>query len=138
MRYAARQYAKALYEILKEHKSDKRGLFSANFIKLLKSKKDFKKMRFIESELLEIERREKNIIDVEVLSPYVLSVKSENEIKKIISSFVNNSKKEIHIKNEIDENLIGGFKARSGDYLIDASVRNLLLKLKKNIALAVE
>lgn len=138
MKYASKQYAEALYEILKESDYRKSNLYFVNFIKLLKSKKDFKKMRFIESELLEIERREKNIADVEVLSPYVLSSKTENEIKKIISFFVRGTKKEIQIKNKIDENLIGGFKARFGDYLIDASVKNLLLKLKKNIALAAK
>lgn len=138
MKYTTRQYAEALYEILKEHKLDKRDLFLANFIKLLKSKKDFKKLRFIESELLEIGRREKNIIDIDVISPYTLSSKTENEIKNFFSAFIRGNKKKIQIKSKIAEDLIGGFKARSGDYLIDASIKNLLLKLKKNIALTVK
>lgn len=138
MKYTTKQYAEALYEILKEHKLDKRDLFLANFIKLLKLKKDFKKLWFIESELLEIGRREKNIIDIDVLSPYALSSKTENEIKKFFSAFIQKGEKKIQIKNKIDGDLIGGFKARSGDYLIDASVRNLLLRLKKNIALTAK
>lgn len=138
MKYTIRQYAEALCETLKEHKLDKKDLFLANFIKLLKSKKDFKKLRFIENELLEIGRREKNIIDIDVLSSYALSSKTENEIKKIFSAFIQKGGKEIRIKNKIDGDLIGGFKARAGDYLIDASIKGLLLKLKKNIALAVK
>lgn len=138
MKYTSKQYAEALYEILKDKSSDEKLALFQNFIKLLKSKKDFKKLRFIESELLEIERSEKNIVDVEILSPFTVSNKTKNEIKKIFSFFVSGDEKEIRIKNKIDEDLIGGFKARMGDYLVDASVRNLLLKLKKNIVLTAK
>lgn len=135
MKYTTKQYAEALYEILKDQNSHKKNLYIANFIKLLKLKKDFKKMRFIESELMEIERKEKNIADIEVFSPFVLSAKTENEVKKIFSSFVQGAEKDFRIKNKISEDLIGGFKAYYGGYLIDASIKNLLLKLKKNFTI---
>ena len=49
-----------------------------------------------------------------------------NKIKKILSK---KTDKKININSDVDKNIIGGIILESGSNLIDASIRNKILKL---------
>lgn len=130
MKFTSKQYAQALYEILKESEQEKTPAVLRNFIKILKSKKDFKKISSIQKEIENIEFARNGQTLAEISSPYKISNKSIESIKKFISFFLKKGEKSIIVKNKIDKNLIGGFQVRAEDYLIDANVKRHLLKLK--------
>ena len=135
MKFSSKQYALALNEILKNSPPGKRDGFLINFVKLLKSKKDLKKIRFVEEEMNKMFFSERQEIEAEITSAYDLSGNSLRDIKRAIGDFLNKDVEKIILKQKIDEKIIGGFKAKFGDYLLDASVRNYLLKLKRNMLL---
>ena len=62
------------------------------------------------------------------------AVKVDPEIKKQISDLIaNHFKTKVDLKETIDETIIGGFILRVDDSYIDASVRNRLRKIKKEL-----
>ena len=102
-------------------------------MKLLRKQKEFKKLNFIVNELEKIHLTENNLLKAEIISPFPLSKTLTKQTKKFISSFFKRRLKAIILEQKIDKNLIGGFQIKVNDYLIDASVKNMLLKLKRNI-----
>lgn len=62
------------------------------------------------------------------------AVKVDPEIKKQISDLIaNHFKTRVDLKETIDETIIGGFILRVDDSYIDASVRNRLRKIRKEL-----
>lgn len=92
-----------------------------------------KKMDFIVQELKRIYLTKNNLLMAEATSPYSLSGLSIRRIKKFISSFSKLKIDSIILEQKTDKNLIGGFQLKINDRLIDASVKNMLLKLKRQI-----
>lgn len=133
MKYSSKQYAMGLYLSLKEKSLKNREDILNNFIKILRVGKDFKKIRFIEENFKKIEQYERGEMEAIVWTGMPISLEMQKKIKKFIADFFKKDIEKIKIIFEIDKNLAGGFKARIDDYLIDASVKNMLLKLKKNI-----
>lgn len=52
--------------------------------------------------------------------------------KKLLEKVKNITGKDVSIKNQIDESILGGFILRVGDLQFDASIANKLTKLKRN------
>ena len=149
MRYTSKQYAKALWEVWEEKSPDKRTAVLGRFIKLLKKQRAMKKLDFIIQELEKIYLIKNNLLKAEITTPFPPSKISLERIKKLvphlfaaqqkgagfISSFYEHRPDKIILEQKIDKNLIGGFQIKVDDYLINASVRNMLLKLSHRINL---
>lgn len=133
MKYSSNQYAKSLYEVLKETHEKKRGDVLKNFVQILKTKKDLKKLRFIEEQLKKLFFEEKKETEAKIFTAMPVSSKIKDRIKKSAVDFLEKNQEKVKAVFEIDKTLIGGFKIKSGDYLIDGSVKNMLLKLRKNM-----
>ncbi|RSL31812.1 F0F1 ATP synthase subunit delta [Salibacterium salarium] len=65
---------------------------------------------------------------------YTVKPLSEAEHEKISQTFAEKTGKEtLHIKNEIDSELIGGMKVHIGDIIFDGSVKGQLNRLERNL-----
>jgi len=92
-----------------------------------------------ESILLDIAKRfndmrnaKLNRIEAEVISSIEFSSEQKDLMLKELTEF---SKKEIIPTYKTDESLLGGFTVKIGDTVIDASVKEQLKKLRKNLVL---
>jgi len=133
MKYSSRQYAQGLRAALKSSSLKKKGDVLNNFVKILRDGKDLKKIRFIEEELKNAEREDQGNTEVNVWTGMPISSEFQKKIIKFIADFLKKDAEKIKIFFEVDESLVGGFKARIGDCLIDASVKGMLMKLKRNL-----
>ncbi|RSL29668.1 F0F1 ATP synthase subunit delta [Salibacterium salarium] len=65
---------------------------------------------------------------------YTVKPLSEKEHEKIAQTFADKTGKEtLHLKNEIDHDLIGGMKLHIGDIVFDGSVQGQLNRLQQNL-----
>ena len=71
-----------------------------------------------------------NRVDVDIVSAIELDEKQKAEIKTKLEKMVN---KKITSSFKVDASIIGGFKARFSDTVIDASVKHQLELLKKKL-----
>lgn len=78
----------------------------------------------------EIRNTKLNRVNADIASSIDLNDEQKNELLKQLTSF---SKKEIIPNFKIDESLIGGFTIKMNDTVIDASVKQQLIKLRKNL-----
>ncbi len=78
----------------------------------------------------EIRNSKLNKVKAEVTSSVDLNDSQKDELINQLKSF---SKKEIIPNFKTDETLIGGFTIKMNDTVIDASVRQQLIKLRKNL-----
>ena len=69
-------------------------------------------------------------LDVSITSNAELSKDKLDSIKDSLSKKLD---KQINIKNNVDESLIGGVQLRIGNTIIDNSLSNKLSKLKNNL-----
>lgn len=133
MKHSSKQYAHALSGILEKIAPREREAVIKRFVKILRIKRDLKKMPFIESELRKIDLEKFGFTEARVFMPFTASKETEKKIKNFISGFLGKDESKIKLASEIDENVVGGFIASVDGYLIDASVRNILARLKRNL-----
>lgn len=131
MKISDRQYATALYQSLAD--LDKKAMTGVmdSFALLLKTNRHLSRLPKIMEIFSDIWDKEKGEAEVKITSAHKLSEKSREEILTLL-------KKEglpgAKLSEEIDINLIGGFKARFKGLIIDASLRTSLQALEKNIS----
>jgi F-type H+-transporting ATPase subunit delta len=78
----------------------------------------------------EIRNNKLNRVNAEVVSSVDLNDSQKSELINQLKSF---SKMEIIPSYKTDESLIGGFTVKMNDTVIDASVKQQLIKLRKNL-----
>ena len=78
----------------------------------------------------EIRNIKLNRVNADIASSVDLNDEQKNELLKQLTSF---SKKEIIPNFKTDESLIGGFTIKMNDTVIDASVKQQLIKLRKSL-----
>jgi F-type H+-transporting ATPase subunit delta len=62
------------------------------------------------------------------------AVKADDKVKKQVSELISSAfKTKVELKEIVDENIIGGFILRIDDKYIDASIRNKLRKIEKEL-----
>ncbi|MEO0166472.1 MAG: ATP synthase F1 subunit delta [candidate division WOR-3 bacterium] len=75
-------------------------------------------------------RAESGILEIEVRTAIPLTSEEKELLTK---NFTQKLKKPVHIKNIIDPEVIGGMVIKSGDIMIDASLKSRIEDLLKNI-----
>ena len=115
-----KQYAKALYELLEEHKGEEDDIIK-KFIEYLVGQNDLRKKEEIFSSFEDVylEREGKERVTVESASEV------SEDLKKAIEEFGPTTYK-------IDKSLIGGMRIRVGDMLVDGTVKKYISQLKRN------
>ncbi len=80
-------------------------------------------------------RVEKNILEIELISSEKLDKSTVEEVKKIIAK--QNPNKSIEAKETLKSDILGGLQIRIGSNLIDASLRNKLALIEKELIAVV-
>jgi len=117
-------WSRALYLALEENPGKSKEIFS-NLKKAL-DKKEF----LLPSILKKVERIYMKEKRAELALPYEISEKEKNEIKEKIKEVVKGIEK---VDDVLDESLLAGFRLKTKDVLVKASLKDVLTKLKNKI-----
>jgi len=129
MSFSPKEYAEALYEILE---SDvKQNNVAESFAALLVKNKDVKKLKVIYEELSKIEKEKSGIINIVVEVASSISSDEKINIKEKLESKLG---KKVDLEVKVKKELIAGAKYFIGDKVYDASIKNKLEVLRKNIS----
>lgn len=101
---------------------------SLSFIKLILKKKRENLLLDISKRFLELRDNKLGIINIMVTSAVELTDAQKESLKKKLSE---ETGKVVKLNFELDENIIGGFLLKVGDTIIDATIKNQIVKLKK-------
>jgi|SRR3990167_10545068 len=133
MKITPKQYARGLYETVSRAKTDfDIEVIIKNFVKLLAAHKMLFKSRLIADEFVKIWNAEKGIAEGEIISAEPLDTKAMSKIKTSLMNSL--GVKDIVAVNTTDKNVLGGFVAKFGHTVIDASLKNRLQQLKIKLA----
>ncbi len=129
MKFNHRQYAQALHEALADTAPKDQDKVIENFIEVLKAKGDLAEYEKIIAAYEVYDREQRGVTEVEVTT----AEGSTKVNKSLIDDLNKIVGKDIEVKQKVDSNLIGGVVIRAGDTLIDASLKNQLDQLQKNL-----
>lgn len=97
-----------------------------NFIKLLAENRRLPLLPHIHA-LFEQARAElERTVDIEISTPYELTEEQQQKLSQALS---NKLERKVSLATTVDPSLIGGVVVRTGDMVIDASVRGKLTKM---------
>lgn len=126
----ARQYAEALYYSAKSAKGEELNKVLKNFVLLLAKHKQFKLANSIIQKFSEIYNEQENLIEAEVFSAKKLGETSQKKIQAWLGESLG---KKIAATYHTDEQLLGGFKVKYKDTILDASLKTKLANLQKQL-----
>lgn len=118
--------------VLNEILSGKISSDMLNFVRFIieKNREDY--LAGIMQKFIGLRNDKLGIVDVVVKTAVVFSDEQTVMLNKKLESILN---KKVQMSFVIDKNILGGFIARVEDTLFDASIRNQLLNLKKQLML---
>lgn len=119
--------------ILREIFSAKVDSETMNFFSFIISKRRESLLPSIAKRFLELKDEHFGIIRASIVSAFELSADQKNQLK---SRFESSLGKIVILSYRVDNNLLGGFVARVGDTIYDASVKHQLNLLKKHFVKA--
>jgi F-type H+-transporting ATPase subunit delta len=130
MKYSPKQYAQALMEALENSSPKDESLVLDNFVKVLVENSHLRMFEEISEEFHKLELRKKGLKQVEVTTARPITQENQHGIIQELNKIV---KGNIELKKKVDENLIGGVIIKVDDQMLDASVKNDLEQLKKEL-----
>lgn len=130
MKYSPKQYAAALMDSLQSTSPGDQEKVLDNFVKVLAENNDLRLFDQIAEEFHKLDLNRQGIKQVNVKSAHPLT--KENE-KAILEELNKLAKTKFELKQEVDEQLIGGVVIQMDDRQLDASVKNNLEQLKKEL-----
>ncbi|MBI4994617.1 ATP synthase F1 subunit delta [Candidatus Peregrinibacteria bacterium] len=130
MKISSKKYAQALIAAL-ENAGDPKPMIK-NLLNLLRKKHQLKLLPKILQAFEEQWNQAHDIVKMEVSCPKKFE-SSLQVLEKSLEGAPPSGGKKLIFKPKIDDSLMGGFKIRSGDTLIDASLKTRLKKLEHRI-----
>ena len=132
MKISAKKYAQALYESVENVKNahDLKQSIN-NFVLILNKNNDLRKINDIFLQFAFIYNKKNNVNDGQLITASKLDDKTMKEIKTCIRDFLR--AEDVNLSHQIDSGILGGFRAIFANYVIDASVRSRLNKLKHSL-----
>lgn len=131
MKNQAKILAAALYEASKNKKGKELDQVIANFSDYLAEHHFVAMIPGILAHLESIHFQAEGIVATKLTSKEELP---QSEIKKIVDLVKKNTKQDVVIKTEIDEDLLGGVVVKYNDKIIDMSIRQQLNNLAKQLS----
>ena len=120
-------WVKSILSILEQESKEKASLAAERLLEILKKKKkEYLLPKIIKK--LERDHSKKNKIDLFLAKDHSQRTREDLE-KKLLKIF--GEGKKINVK--IEEDLIGGFRAKTDSFLISASIGDFLNELKKRL-----
>lgn len=131
MKNQAKILATALYEASKNRKGKELDMVIANFSNYLSQHHLVSMIPSILVNLESIHFKVEGIVATKLISKEELP---QSEVKKIVDLVKKNTKQEVVVKTEIDEDLLGGVVVKYNDKIIDMSIRQQLNNLAKQLS----
>lgn len=131
MKFSPKQYAQALMGALESASPQDQELVLDNFVKVLVENNDQRLCEEIYDEICKCELQNKGIQQIEVISARPINPENERQILNKLNQIVSGK---FELKKKVDESLIGGVVIRMEDQVLDASVKNNLEQLKKELS----
>jgi len=120
------QFARALYEAIKDLKGDKLNQALQQFVLVLVQNHKLKKADKILYEFVKYSKKQEGIVE--------MSVSSVRKLEKSTLELINKSfGGKTEINEELDDRLLGGIKIKTEDKIFDGSLKKQLLILKNNL-----
>jgi len=119
-----KDYAVALYEVVKGLKGGALDQAVHEFVALLVKQRKLKQAEKITNEFIRYAKKQEGIVGVELTTARKLDKTAFTTIKQAFGENVEAIEK-------IDESLLGGFIAKTEDKIFDASLKTQLTKLKQ-------
>jgi F-type H+-transporting ATPase subunit delta len=132
MKVTISQYAKTLYESVKDKPRNEIPDIVSNFVKILSKNNQIKNSGKIISKFGDIYNQENWIIEAEVRSARKLESLQIHKVKNFLKKKY--EAKEIILNNIIDEKIKGGIVIKVRDELTDASISGKLRGLKNKLS----
>jgi len=126
MKISSKQYAIALFESTRHLSEEKVGEMVKNFVAVLKKNNDLSLGNKVIEEYQNYSRRQKGIAKIQITT----GKKIDSDIINVLTQKLEQS---IEIEQKVDTSIIGGAVIRTGDVLIDGSVRKRLEELRNRI-----
>jgi ATP synthase F1 delta subunit len=104
-----------------------------NFLELLAEKHRMPVIFRMRRQFDELWKRENKRIDVTVTSATELD---DSVVKQIGKEIEEQTGEKVDLSTEVDDSILGGLVLQVGNMVLDASIRNRLEKLRKNVAQA--
>jgi len=101
-----------------------------NFIRLLAENKRIALLGEVFKIFENLRAQQEKSLDIEVITPYEMSADASAKLADALKSRL---QKEVKLSTSTDQELIGGAVIRTGDMVIDSSVRGKLAKLAESI-----
>lgn len=128
--------AQAIYLSSKDKDASEQKVVFQNVTKFLFRRNLFSRSREILSSLRKIVNEDNGILEVNISSKH----KIDNQVKNNLTHFLkkhHGDKKFVFIE-KLDENLLGGFKIKVNDEVIDLTLQNKVYKLQKHLMTSYE
>jgi F-type H+-transporting ATPase subunit delta len=109
---------------------DRVSAATINFLKFIVDKNREDKLVDIVRRFNDMHDEKAGIVNAEVIGAYEIAEDLKEYFKKTVENY---SKKSARVKYSSDINLIGGFRIRIGDTIVDASVKNQLELLRAKL-----
>ena len=99
-----------------------------NLIALLASRRRLNILPEIYKVFEELRQEADNIVEVDFKTPMAVNETEKAVFKKILENTLSRS---VIMQCGVDKDLLGGFRARAGNYVIDGSIRGFLTQMKE-------
>ncbi len=116
-----------IIEKVADNKLDKHGL---NFVTQIASQGRLSALSAISEQFELLKAEQEKAVDVTITAAFPLSDSERSDLQTVLSKKLGLS---INMQSEVDKDLIGGVVIRTGDMVIDASVRGKLAKLSETL-----
>lgn len=125
------EYADILFEITRNQEALDVEKIIHVYTKFLKKRKMLGKIDEILKKYNSIASGQRKIVYATLLSAEKMEEKEEKEIIKILKNEIGAT--DVEVENKIDKSLIAGWKIKTDEFLIDASLRSRLNKMKRTL-----
>jgi len=131
MKITAKQYAKSLFESVKDADDKEAKETTKRLVELLASNNQVSQLEKISDYFSSIWNKEKGIVKAEIIS----ANKLDDEVIKLLNDYIVKllGDKKADIKQKIDKKIKGGFIIRLGDKILDSSLSTRINELKKSL-----
>ena len=136
MKYNSRQYAAAFYEAVRGKTAEEAQSALDHLRSLLKKNRDVSLAQKIAESFEQYARKKEKIISGELVSAREMDGRLKSEIVEKMARKTRAG--ELYLKEKFDDNLIGGFKIKAGEFLLDASLKGALKKMHNDLQLLVK
>ena len=131
MKYASQQYAAAFYEAVRGKTAKEAQSALDNLTLLLEKNRDIVLAPKIAESFEQYARKKEKIISGELVSAREMDGRLKSEIVEKMARKTRAG--ELYLKEKFDDNLIGGFKIKAGEFFLDASLKGALMKMRRQV-----